>query len=379
MAAELLVQAYLRAGGTFVDLLTEHGVKAKPYNGKVTFVYDQLAARDDDPLACQCRGLVLRDQTWEVVAHPFNRFFNHGQAAAASIDWSTARFEEKLDGTLILIYWDDRANRWHCATRSMAEAHGDINGVGTFAELADRCVRETVEGAPSLHDWLEGVGAHRRVTYMFELTGPYNTIVCRYEKLGLTLLGARDLDTGLELEPEKLCADFGFNGIRTWHFDNINHLVEVIREWDPREFEGVVVKDSAFNRIKVKSPKYLAVAHAGESIGSSWRSACEAVASGAADDITDMLPPLAQERVTAVREALANAFSATEHDYAELRGIDDMKTFALAAKTKPWSAALFALKRGKTESLAAYVREATPDHVLSVLEEFGLKTEVSGD
>lgn len=377
MSAELLVQAYIRSGGTFDGLLTEHGVKAKPHNGKVTFVYDQLAARDDDALACQCRGLILREHTWEVVAHPFNRFFNHGQAAAASIDWSTARFEEKLDGTLLIVYWDDHANRWHCATRSMAEAHGDINGVGTFAELADRCVREMGIAAASIHDLMEGVSANRRVTHMFELTGPYNTIVCLYEKLGLTLLGARDLDGGIEIAPEKLCADFGFNGIRTWRFDNITHLTEVIREWDPREFEGVVVKDAAFNRIKVKSPKYLAVAHAGESIGSSWRSACEAVASGAADDITDMLPPLAQERVIAVREALANAFSATERDYAELRGIDDMKTFALAAQKKPWPAALFSLKRGKAESLGAFVKGTSPDHILGVLEAFGLKTETA--
>src|SRR6478609_5767270 len=115
--SRLLVQQFLREGGSPEQLLASHGVRAKAYNGKVSFVYDQLAARNDDPLACQCRGLVLREGSWEILARPFDRFFNHGQAEAASIDWATARFEEKLDGTLLIVYWDPLAGaggRWLC-------------------------------------------------------------------------------------------------------------------------------------------------------------------------------------------------------------------------------------------------------------------------
>jgi hypothetical protein len=368
---ELLVREFMLAGGSYEELYAKHAVKAKPHNGKVSLIYDQLAARDDDPLACQCRGLVLREETWEVVAHPFHRFFNHGQGAAAPIDWATARFEEKLDGTLLIVYWDDRAGRWMCATRSMSEAHGDINGVGTFAELADQAAANLAVGAATLHDLMEGVAADRRVTHLFELTGPYNTIVCRYAELGLTLLGARSLDTGIEIDPAKIADATGFTVAKTWEFSNVEHLMEVIREWDPREHEGVVVKDAAFNRIKVKSPKYLAVAHAGESLGASWRSACEAVASGAVDDITDMLPPLALERVTAVRAALASVIVKVEADFAELRSIDDMKTYALAAQKRAWPAALFSLKRGKAADLAEVVRNSTPDHLLGILRAHG--------
>lgn len=366
----LLVQDYLRRF-SYEQLLAEHGVKAKPHNGKVSLVYDQLAAKDDDPIACQCRGLVLREGTWEILAHPFHRFFNYGQPTAATIDWGTARFEEKLDGTLLIVYWDEAANRWHCATRSMCEAHGDINGVGTFSELADRAARALGVGAESLSALMEGVGADRLVTHLFELTGPYNTIVCQYADLKLTLLGARSLETGLEIDPVAIGEQLGFATARTWRFANIEELLEVVREWDPREFEGVVVKDSAFNRIKVKSPKYLAVAHAGESIGASWRSACQAVASGAVDDVTDMLPPLAKERVAAVRLALSRALSVTERDFAELRSIDDMKTFALAAQQRAWPAALFSLKRGKAADLSEVVRNCTPDHLLDVLRKSG--------
>lgn len=362
----LLVRDFLLEGGSPEQLLASHGVKARAYNGKVSFVYDQLAARNDDPLACQCRGLVLREGTWEILARPFDRFFNLGQGEAATIDWATARFEEKLDGTLLIVYWDSIPGRWLCATRSMCEAHGDINGVGTFAELADRAALAMGCYAGTLHELMEGVGADRDLTHIFELTGPFNTIVCQYAELELTLLGARVTQTGEEVDPVTISEQCGFKLARTWRFDSIEHLVEVIRDWDPTKFEGVVVKDAAFNRIKVKSPKYLAVAHAGESLGSSWKSCCEAVAAGTVDDIAHLLPPLAAERVGRVKLALAALEAETEADWAELRGIDDMKTFALAAQKKRWSAALFALKRNRVADIGEFTKQASPDHLLGL-------------
>lgn len=372
MPRPILVADYLRVpGSTYETLLRDHAVHAKPHNGKVSFVYDQIAARDDDPIACQCRGLVLREGSWDVVAYPFDRFFNHGQGAAAQIDWGTARFEEKLDGTLLIVYRDDAADRWMCATRSMCEAHGNINGVGTFAELADQCVREMGIAASSLHDLMEGVGANADVTYMFELTGPYNRIVCDYPELRLTLLGARDLVTLAELDPNRICEDLGFDSVRTWHFNDLGHLTEVMRDWHPTKYEGVIVKDAAFRRVKVKSPQYLAVAHASESLGSSWRAVCEAIIKGHADDIVASVPKLVGDRINSLRPAIARVISAVETDLTELHGIDDMKTFALAAQKRLWSAPLFAVKRGKAESVAAFVADANPEAVLEKCRELG--------
>jgi len=365
----ILVADYLRAGGTYASLIADHAVHAKPYNGKVSFVYDQLAARDEDALACQCRGLVLRETTWEVVAYPFDRFFNHGQGAAASIDWSTAAFEEKLDGTLLIVYSD--GGRWRCATRSMCEAHGNINGVGTFAELADECARQMGVGAVDLHTLMDGVGADPCITYLFELTGPYNRIVCEYRELGLTLLGMRRLSDFAELDPKTAGDYLGFRSPKTWRFSSIDELVEVIRDWHPLEFEGVIVKDAAFNRIKVKSPSYLAVAHASESLGASWRAVCEAIIGGHADDISAAVTPLVRSRIDSLRPAVAQVVAVVESDFAELKGIDDMKTYALAAQKKLWSAPLFALKRGKSESVAAFLADANPDNVLELCRKVG--------
>lgn len=364
----LLVQAYLRAGGTPETLRAEHGVIAKPpHNGKVSFVYDQLANNRGDSLAVQCRGLVLREGTWDVVAYPFNRFFNHGEDPfAAAIDWGTAGFEDKLDGTLVIAYWDDVPGRWLCATRSMCEAHGDINGEGTFAELADRAARAACPGCDTDFDGLlRSHMADRGVTYMFELTGPFNRIVCGYDELGLTLLGARRLSDFRELDvtgPDGL----GFKTPRRWEFSSIEHLTEVIRDWDPAQYEGVIVKDAAFNRIKVKAPKYLAAAHLTDSVGSSWRSCLDLVRAGHDGDVIHLAPPAIKERIEKMRGALAGVVLRAEGEFERLKGIDDMKTFALAAQKTNWSAPLFAMKRGKSESVGAFAAQCPIDNLLEM-------------
>jgi tRNA splicing ligase len=50
----------------------------------------------------ECRGLILDESAnWRIVAFPYTKFFNYGEEHAASIDWSTACVQEKLDGSLM--------------------------------------------------------------------------------------------------------------------------------------------------------------------------------------------------------------------------------------------------------------------------------------
>lgn len=352
----LLAQELLRSGMAPAELLERHGVHVKPHAGKVSLIYDQIAARDDDPVAQQCRGLVLREGSWDVVAYPFRRFFNHGQEAAAAIEWDSAAFQEKLDGTLIIAYWDDALRAWTCATRSCTEAQG-VGPFGySFRDLADRAAEDMGRG--SLGGLLNS--APRDHTLMFELTAPENRVVCDYVDRKLTLLGARNLSTMQEVDPEPLADLLGVELPHQWQFDCIDHLIEVIREWDPRQYEGVVVRDGKFDRVKVKSPKYLACHHATDSLGSSWRSVVEAVASGNVDDIEDMLPPFVRQRVDVAREKLGELILETTRDWQELQCIDDIKQFAEAAKLRRWSAALFALKRGKARSVDEFLKGTRP-------------------
>lgn len=96
----LLVQDYLRSGKTLENLVLEHGVYSKVTNGKIALSYDQLEASNTDLLACECRGLVLEEKTYNIIACPMFRFFNDSQVdlIPKDFDWPSAKFEEKMDG-----------------------------------------------------------------------------------------------------------------------------------------------------------------------------------------------------------------------------------------------------------------------------------------
>lgn len=98
-----------------LDFLRENPVSALEQRGiyarwstqnprKLSLNYDQIEAKDGNPLTEHCRGLVLRQDhdgpkggpgKYSILARPFRRFYNLGQEAAASIDWATARYETK--------------------------------------------------------------------------------------------------------------------------------------------------------------------------------------------------------------------------------------------------------------------------------------------
>src|SRR5260221_4501281 len=122
----LLVQEYLRSGKTLKDLEVDHGVFSYVQNGKIGLNYGMIEAKDSDLLSSQCRGLILDEQTFEVIACPLFRFFNHGQGSVPEdFDWDSARAETKLDGSMLNCYWHNE--QWNVGTRGRPEADGTID------------------------------------------------------------------------------------------------------------------------------------------------------------------------------------------------------------------------------------------------------------
>lgn len=349
----LLVQQYLRSGKTLADLQIEHGVKNFCQNGKVNLNYDQIEAKDSDPLSQQCRGLILRENTFDVVAAPMFRFFNMEQVGvAASVDWSTASFEEKMDGTLLICYFDHILDRWFVGTRGRPEADVLMDDSGfTFTSLMDHTLKSIFGPGSNLQTFMNG--HDRNKTYCFELTTPVNRIVCQYDDFNLTLLAVRDNGTLKEENPRP--DEFGLVSIKTYSFSGNQNLIEIIRGWDPKDHEGVVVKDANFNRVKVKSPAYVAYNHMRDSLSTSVRGCLEIILLGKDDDVIGMLPDFIAQRLVKLKSSVAKLITQTQQDYQEIKDISDMKEFALTAQTKPWPAALFALKRGKAKDIQDFL------------------------
>lgn len=259
----LLVQDELRAGVSLKSLETKYHLHVKrgfKYPNLVLLKYDQIESPMGDPLVKQCRGLILDEaNNWQVVSRPFDKFFNYGEGHAAKIDWSTATVQEKLDGSLIQLYWYDGA--WRVATSGSPEASGPVNELGyTFSELLFKVWDELGYNLPP-----DSLKSH---TFLFELMTPYNRVVVRHKSNDLKLIGVRSLD-GVETHPLAFVKvnNLNWSVVREFPIATIDEVTDTFSSMDPLHQEGYVIVDGEFNRIKVKHPGYVAIHHMKDGFG----------------------------------------------------------------------------------------------------------------
>ena len=74
---------------------------------------DMVLVPRDHPILVRCRGLIVTGEG-NVVNYPFDRFFNDFEVEGASIDWQSARIYEKVDVTMISVWY---YNGWQVTTR----------------------------------------------------------------------------------------------------------------------------------------------------------------------------------------------------------------------------------------------------------------------
>jgi len=350
----MVLQDYLRRGGTFAELLTKYAVRAKrhpKHENLVLFKYDQIASPFQEPIVQECRGVILDESdSWRVVSRAFDKFFNHGEVHAASIDWSTAKVQEKVDGSLIVLYV--YKGEWHVATSSTPDASGDVNDFGfTFAELFWKVLREG-QRTSFVPD--------SRYCYAFELTSRYNRVVVRHDEPGLTVLGARDLESQLEVSPEvahRLLFGRELNSnVQVVSEHPLKNFDEIARVFaltsNPLELEGFVVVDAALRRVKVKDPAYVAIHHARD--GMSRRALLEIARSGETPEVISAFPELKPE-LEKIKGDFESLVSTVSYDYERLKPIENQKEFAIAASETRCSAALFAVRKGKSPSVREFL------------------------
>lgn len=419
----LLVQQYLETH-SFGDLAREHGVYASLSKSghKFSLNYDQIEAKEADPLAQECRGLILARQDGSVIAavdkeqtvpgatvilaYPMKRFFNYGQGSAAQINWSDPNLAvlEKLDGTLCIIYYDLFTRMWCVATRSVPEA--DLlmdNGLFTFRTLFERAVEDTLGFT---FDQL-CAEMYENYTYCFELTTPYNRIVVAYPHNRITLLAARNMDTLEEVDPKDAPCTSDLPIVQAHTYTSTEDLLEWVSSLNPMDHEGVVVRDSNFNRIKVKNAAYVAYNKVRDKLATSTRNCLEIILLEKEDDVLPLLPEEIANNVkrlkvglqqlikqcdtlyqSAVRQVAACQLCDSETQVIEENSAgkvrkcarcghtnsNEKKTFALhLAKHKElWSAPLFNMFSGKSVNMKDFIvknkKEGTwPDGFLDKL------------
>ncbi len=255
----LAIQRYIKEHG-LETAIADFKLKSRVYDNKILLKYDQLVspALMGLPEMQDCRGLILDLNDFSVISLAFRKFFNSEEGNAHKIDWNTAHILEKLDGSMMQIYWDKYKNIWFAGTSGTAEGEGLVNNkLGTtFNDLFWNTIFEKY---PKFRlGWLD-----KKCCYVFELTTPFNIVVKPHGESSVTLLTARNLETLKEATREELieCGKaLHLPVVKSYDLMDVEKIKNTFEEKDPF-FEGYVVVDNYFNRVKIKSPKYVAIHH----------------------------------------------------------------------------------------------------------------------
>lgn len=232
----------------------EH-VRCVEYEGLVLLNYTAQAQykRDWTWLERVSRGLILSAKTGEVVARPFDKFFNFGEwGQYPSRDAHMVNITEKCDGSLVIAFYHE--GQWRTATRgSFTSEHALRAGA-----LLEKGMAQVAHRDGLIDD------AYKDYTLLFEVIYPENRIVVDYgAREALVLLAIRHRRTGLYLpffssDHHWLAYQCGFDLPTVYNFAN----PEAILAWAgaiDAQHEGVVVEYSDGSRWKIKGDAYLTI------------------------------------------------------------------------------------------------------------------------
>lgn len=240
------------------ELMNKIDVKCKIKDNRIIFNYT-IGASFSNPVVQEARGIIMdmgagdvsQLSQWRVVCWPFRKFGNYGESYADDIDWNAAQVQAKIDGSIVKLYYYNGI--WHWAT------NGCIDACDANTPMLNRTFQDIIELADNFSD-INYDNLDKNKTYIFELVSPETRVVVEYNKTHLYHLGTRSNVTGLESND-----DIGIEKPHVYNIadPNLEKVIEKANHLNNGacEYEGFVVCDANYNRIKVKNPAYLMLHH----------------------------------------------------------------------------------------------------------------------
>jgi len=233
-------------------------VKTKRTGDFVLLKYSQLNSDFNLPIVRECRGIILDESdNYRPVCVPFFKFGNVGERYVPEIDWTTARVQEKIDGSLIKV-WHHKG-MWRISSNGEIDARNANIYSTPMAKVPSTNLRTLFDEA-----WSKtGVAMNslnKDYTYMFELTSPHNRVIVRYEETTIRHIGTRNNHTLFECD-----MDIGVLKPLIFPFAALTECIESAKQLGHSD-EGYVVTDQHFNRVKLKSPSYVALSYLAQGV-----------------------------------------------------------------------------------------------------------------
>lgn len=253
MEMKLNLIEFIKNNENWENLLKEspYFIKINKLENYVIFNYDIEKGSDFSlPLVRECRGIILDINTLTPVCFPFVKFFNIDEIYADKIDWESARVQEKIDGSLIKLWAQPikmGAYLWHISTNGKINAfESNLSKDGEFNSFGDM-----FKSKFPFNELIRENKLNPNYTYMFEIVSPQNIIVVNYKKIDIYHLGTRDNKTGKEIE-----VDIGIQKPKEYNLNNEIDVKNAVKNLS-LDYEGYVVVDKYYHRVKVKSPLWL--------------------------------------------------------------------------------------------------------------------------
>ena len=316
------------------DILRERNVVTRfgggEYSGLAIFNYDIMADFTDE-IVRECRGVIVDLINGVVVCRPFDKFCNYGEKGADNIDWRSAKVQDKIDGSIMKVwYW---SGKWRISTNKTINAF--VAPLGDNGNFGDKFL-EAAENVGLDFDAL-----NIAYTYIFELVSPENRVVIDYIETTWWHLGTRNNLTG-----EEVYRYIGVQQPNEYPITSIKECIEAAKNLNVTgelvEKEGFVVVDANWHRIKVKSPDYVVVHHILPNGGITDEKIFENIRNGEIEEILVYVPSL-KERIQKMREKMElfeekviTYIADCRKEVAEIpQGFNTRKIFALAHRTDP--------------------------------------------
>jgi len=346
-----------------------YSLKISRDNGYIMFKYNQLESDFNIPLVREARGIIFDEQTWDCVCHAFNKFGNYGETYCPEIDWSTAIVSEKVDGSLIKLWYHNK--KWHLSTNGTIDAKkaqiGDnITGL-SFYDLFCRAIDYMYHC--TFTEFVKNL--NKNFTYMFELVSPLNRVVIPYQETKIFLLCMRDMTTGEEISMDILPHYNICPSPKIYKLNTLDAVVACANEL-PWNEEGYVVCDGNFNRIKIKSPQYVIAHYARTSGTMTIKRFVEIILQNQMDEFLIYAEDY-KDKLLDIQKAMDGIIKTCNWftDKAQDTKFENRKEYALYVKKLPDYAQAFMFKwYDNHQSFEEYSKNLTTEQWVRLLEKY---------
>lgn len=313
-------------------------IKTDPdYPDVYLFKYNQYSSDMSDIICQESRGIILEivGNNVKLLCHSFDKFFNYGEPQGAKtlelFDFNHCTWQEKRDGSLLRIWY--YKDKWRISTSGTIDANKATIDIPSckYKSFGDmfRSIFTTYDEDLDVLDYT--------YTYSFEMTSPDNKIVVDYEDSELTLIGIRDNQLNKELDPYIANPFTNIKCANRFKFSNLANALENINS--KHNFEGLVLCDDNYRRVKIKTDEYLALAKITDET-SSDRGILRLILEDKVDDVQTRLPQV-RKRVdkiqSFIRDEIENIFTL----YQQIDFTKDRKDIAFQLKGNPYSKFVF--------------------------------------